>query len=218
MITHARSRRRPAISALAAGSPARLPATGREPVEARRFALPSAKNTSRNRRSSTRSGRRKVCPTRVGSPGTTFTDSWSHASTLYAALPKRVRAVAYSRRGRTIALADDANNTFLMDRESGEPERASGQAQAPACASAWCSHPTGATLASAVSRRQPARSIRIARSSSGTSRAASELEGNDRELRLCYQILFSPDGANAGDRRVGRRKPESAGALMEAFR
>ena len=111
--------------------------------------------------------------------------------TLMPALPKRTRAVAYSRDGRTIALADDANNTFLIDAKSGALRELSARHKFPHCVRLLFSN-DGSTLAS-LSRP-------VGRSGSEVKlwdvARGAELEGMTESFGYCCQILFSPDGAN----------------------
>ena len=67
--------------------------------------------------------------------------------TMLPALPGRTRAVSYPRDGRTIALADDANNTFLIDRDTGALRELHSRHKFPLCVRLLFSS-DGRTLAS----------------------------------------------------------------------
>ena len=110
--------------------------------------------------------------------------------TMLPALPKRTRAVAYSRDGRTIALADDANNTFVLDRKTGTLRELQARHKFTLCVRIVFS-PDGRTFASL--------SHPIGRFDSEVKlwdvATGAELEGMTENLGYCYQMLFSPDGA-----------------------
>ena len=112
--------------------------------------------------------------------------------TMLPPLPARARAVAYARDGRTIALADEANNTFLMDRDTGALRELPAKHKLPLCQRLVFS-PDGRTLASLShgdNRNDWAKSeVKLWDVAGG-----AELEGVAENFGYCYQILFSPDG------------------------
>jgi WD40 repeat protein len=107
-------------------------------------------------------------------------------------LPSRVRAVAHALDGLTIALTDDANRTFLMDRDTGAIKELPGKHRVTVCHRLVFS-PDGRTLASlshgVVLEDFRKREVKLWDVASG-----AELEGMAENFGLCYQILFSPDG------------------------
>jgi WD40 repeat protein len=109
--------------------------------------------------------------------------------TMLPALPKRIRAVAYSRDGRTIALADEANNTFVMERETGTLRELQSQHKFPFCVRLLFSSDgrTLASLAHPVGRFDS--EVKLWDVASG-----AELEGMTENLGYCYQMVFSPGG------------------------
>ncbi len=109
--------------------------------------------------------------------------------TTLATLSRRTRAVTYARDGRTIALADDANNTFLMDRETGALRALHSRHKFPLCVRLLFSS-DGRTLASlshAIGRFGS--EVKLWDVSSG-----AELEGMIENCGFCYEMLFTPDG------------------------
>ncbi len=105
------------------------------------------------------------------------------------ALPQRIRAVTYARDGRTIALADDANNTFVIDCETGRLRELHSRHKFPLCVRLLFSS-DGRTLASL--------SHPIGKSDTEVKlwdvASGAELEGITEYLGFCYEMLFSPDG------------------------
>jgi hypothetical protein len=114
-----------------------------------------------------------------------------HVRTL-PALPERVRTVAHAPDGRTIALADNANNTFLMDLNTGTLRELPASHRFSFCRRLVFS-PDGRTLASlspgAPGVNWPYSEIKVWDTSSG-----AELGGMTENFGICYQLLFSPDG------------------------
>jgi len=114
----------------------------------------------------------------------------SHGVQMLPPLPERVRAVAHAGDGRTIALADEANNTFLIDRDTGALRALPGKPKlmtghrlvfSPDCRTlASLSHGAMNWLKSEVKLWDV--------------ESAVELEGMAEKFGYCYQILFSPDG------------------------
>ncbi len=118
--------------------------------------------------------------------------SISHGVPMLPALPARVRTVAHATDGRTIALADEDNNTFLLDRNTGTLRELPGKPKLTACERLVFS-PDGRSLVS------------LSHGGSGQVWAWSEVkiwdafsgapvEGMAEDFGFCYQILFSPDG------------------------
>jgi WD40 repeat protein/serine/threonine protein kinase len=112
---------------------------------------------------------------------------------LLTRLPTRVRAVASPRRGRMIALADDASNTFLMDCESGSLRELPATHRLRLCISLVFS-PDGRTLAS-LSRGGGGYGDGISEVKLWDIETGAELTGMTEGSGLCYQIVFSPDGS-----------------------
>ncbi len=109
--------------------------------------------------------------------------------TMLPALPTRIRAVTYARDGRTIALADDANNTFVIDRETDTLRELHSRHKLLVCTRLLFSS-DGRTLASL--------SHPIGRSDSEVKlwdvSSGAELEGMRENSAYCMEMLFSPDG------------------------
>jgi eukaryotic-like serine/threonine-protein kinase len=115
----------------------------------------------------------------------------SHGLPMWPPLPERGRAVAHSADGRTFALADDANNTFLMDRDTGTL-RELPKPKLTACQRLVFS-PDGRNVASLSHGGHGqdwfGSEIKIWDVSSG-----NPLEGMAQDFGFCYQILFIPHG------------------------
>ena len=109
--------------------------------------------------------------------------------TTLATLSRRTRAVAYARDGRTIALADDASNTFLIDCETGTLRELNGRHKCPLCVRLLFSS-DGRTLASLSHQiGRFGSEVKLWDVSSG-----AELEGMSEYFGFCYDFLFSSDG------------------------
>jgi len=111
---------------------------------------------------------------------------------MLAPLPDMVVAVAHSADGRTIALADAANTTFLLNRDTGQLRALSGKHRHRGRQYLVFS-PDGRSLASMshdISRPEWCKSeVRLWDIVSG-----EELKGMGQNFGFCYQLLFSPDG------------------------
>ncbi len=107
-------------------------------------------------------------------------------------LPARVRALACAADGRTIALADETNRTFLMDRVTGTTRELPGKRKLSHCVRLVFSS-DGRSLASLshpVTRQDgPQSEVKLWDLSSG-----QELEGIAEFRGFCYQIVFSANG------------------------
>ena len=93
------------------------------------------------------------------------------------------------RDGRTIALADDANNTFLIDRDTGALRELHSRHKFPLCVRLLFSS-DGRTLASLshpIGRVDS--EVKLWDVASG-----AELEGMTENFGYCYELVFSPDG------------------------
>ncbi len=112
--------------------------------------------------------------------------------TMLPPLPARARAVAYARDGRTIALADEANNTFLMNRDSGTLRELPAKHKLPICHRLVFS-PDGRALAS-LSHGANADDWAKSEVKLWDVAGGALLEGLPENFGYCYQILFSPDG------------------------
>ena len=112
-----------------------------------------------------------------------------------ATLPNAIKVGAYRRDGRMIALADEANNTYVVDPATGKSRKLPGESKLTLCWSLWYSRqrPDGRTLASHSSGRTEKEGrgteVRLWNLESG-----APLEGMPASLARTYQILFSPDG------------------------
>ncbi len=107
------------------------------------------------------------------------------------ALPQRIRAVTYARDGRTIALADDANNTFVIDCETGKLRELHRRHKSPLCVQRLLFSSDGRTLASLSHPFGRLDSeVKLWDVASG-----AEFEGMTDYLGFCYEMLFSPDGS-----------------------
>ncbi len=109
--------------------------------------------------------------------------------TMLPALPGRTRLVTYARDGRTIALVDEANNTFVIDRKTGTLRELHSRHKFPRCVRLLFSS-DGRTLASlshAIGRIGS--EVKLWDVSSG-----AEFEGMTENFGLCYEMMFSSDG------------------------
>ena len=117
----------------------------------------------------------------------------SRGVTPLPALPAWTRAVAYANDGRTIAVADDLNNTFLIDRQSGRMRELPAKHRLRLCTDLIFS-PDARVLAS------------LSRGGHGYGGAGTEVKlwdvasgaefgGMPEDLGLCYRLVFSPDGS-----------------------
>ena len=108
------------------------------------------------------------------------------------ALPQRVRAVAHAHDGRTIALADEANYTFLMDSNTGTLRELPASHRLSFCKRLVFS-PDDCTLASLSHGPHgidwPYSEVKV-----WDTRSGAELGGMTDNFGYCYQLLFSPDG------------------------
>jgi WD40 repeat protein/serine/threonine protein kinase len=109
-----------------------------------------------------------------------------------ATLPNVIRLGAYRRDGRMIALADEANNTFIVDLATGKLRKLQGESKHTLCWSLVFS-PDGRTLASHSSGQTDKdwtrTEVRLWNLESGAA-----LEGMPESFVHTRQILFSPDG------------------------
>jgi eukaryotic-like serine/threonine-protein kinase len=104
-------------------------------------------------------------------------------------LPERVRTVASSRDGRTMALSDDGRNTFLLNCDTGamrslpgKPNRLGGNRMVFS--------PDGRTLASLSNGAADPYKCEV---TLWDVESGVELEGMASDLGYTYQIMFSPD-------------------------
>jgi WD40 repeat protein/tRNA A-37 threonylcarbamoyl transferase component Bud32 len=108
------------------------------------------------------------------------------------ALPERVTGLAYSRDGRTIALLDASQQTYLLDVDSGRLRELSGQHRFGFNANLIFS-PDGRVLASLTRGRTkehgPRSEVKLWYVATG-----EELSGLPEFYGVCYGIVFSPDG------------------------
>ncbi len=122
-------------------------------------------------------------------------------------LPARVRALACAADGRTIALADETNRTFLMDRGTGALRDLPGKHKLPLCVRLAFSS-DGRSLASlsngATRQDWAASEVKLWDVASG-----KELEGIAETRGFCYQIVFSSDGQRLVTIELPNSNPET---------
>ena len=116
----------------------------------------------------------------------------TRAVTLLPALPAGTRAVAYAHDGRTIAVADDLNNTFLIDRDTGRMRELPANHRLRLCMRLVFS-PDDSILASLSCGGQgfgAGTEVKLWNVAS-----CAELGGMPEDFGVCYRLVFSPDGS-----------------------
>ncbi len=111
-------------------------------------------------------------------------------TTMLPGLPRIARAIAVRPDGRLIALTDDANNAFLLDRDTGTLKQLPGEPKLTVCQRLVFSR-NGRSLASLShdARDWGKSEVKVWDVKSGT-----PWDGMPEYLNLCYQVVFSPDG------------------------